>query len=187
MQDFRNKNIQSFLDKLFEGSLEKWRDWSNHNIHYPYTEYLVGGLYQKKHSLKETKGNQDNTKMNFSVTLSASEIAACSARKPGYDHIYVTNDIYITQKRIEDYLADSRESRMRLEKNPPKVEPLSPRTATKIKKMMAEELNRPLEIEDYSHTLTKEECIIVPVTVLESTSDKKKKNRTKSTSKDNTV
>jgi len=51
--------------------------------------------------------------------------------------------------------------------------------------MMAEELNRPLEIEDYSHTLTKEECIIVPV--LESTSDKKKKNRTKSTSKDNTV
>jgi len=76
--------------------------------------------------------------MEHSSTLSPEEIAACSARKPGYDHIYVTKenetDIYITQKRIEDYLADSRESRMRLEKNPPKVEPLSPRTATKIKK-----------------------------------------------------
>lgn len=181
-QELRNVNIQCFLDKLFEGSLEKWRDWSNHNIHYPYTEYLVGGLYhpqkQKKHNINETKRNQDNNKMNFLVSPTGQEdTASYSARKPGCDHLYVTNDLYITQKMMEDFLTDLRETRKNLEKNPPKVEPLSPRSANKIKNLMAEELNRPLEIEDYSK---KTESTIL------SSSDVNKKTKNRTRSKRNT-
>ena len=96
--------------------------------------------YQKNYEIVSTSGQEDT--------------ASYSARKPGCDHLYVTNDLtndfYITQEMMEDFLTDLRETRKNLEKNPPKVEPLSPRSANKIKNLMAEELNRPLEIEDYS-------------------------------------
>ena len=89
----------------------------------------------------------------------------------------------ITVESMNAFLADLRESVIQNEKNPPpKGEPLSPRTAERTKKLIAEELNRPLEIEHFQNPY------IYPIgnpakvaPIIQPPAQKKKpKNRTKS-------
>jgi len=65
--------------------------------------------------------------------------------------IHLNPNFRITPESMNQFLAELRESVIQNEKNPPKVEPLSPRTAEKMKTLIAEELNRPLEIEHFQN------------------------------------
>ena len=138
--NLRKTHIQSFLDRLFLGSLSNWKEWSEQNIHYPY----IGGLSSNTHKnkkidiVKETKKKIDNIKMNDTIKFDS--------------RIHLNPNFRITVESMNAFLADLRESVIQNEKNPPpKVEPFSPRTAEKMKKLIAEELNRPVEIEHFQN------------------------------------
>jgi len=138
--NLRKTHVQLFLDRLFLGSLNHWKEWSEQNIHYLY----IGGLSsntpknKKIHIVKETKKRIDNNKMNDTIEFDS--------------RIHLNPNFRITIESMNAFLADLRESVIQNEKNPPpKVEPLSPRTAEKMKKLIAEELNRPLEIEHFKN------------------------------------
>ena len=105
----------------------------------------IGGLSsnipknKKIDIVKETKKRIDNKKM--------------TERTIEFDsRIHLNPNFRITVESMNAFLADLRESVIQNEKNPPpKVEPFSPRTAEKMKKLIAEELNRPLEIEHFKN------------------------------------
>jgi hypothetical protein len=145
--DLRNQMKQSFLDRLFQGSIERWREWSKENIHFPYNDYHVGGLLHKQlpkqtktitYNKKEQQKNMewDNSKEEFDPRI----------------HLDPSKVFRITQEMADKYLADLTEEVRRMNENPPpKVEPASPRTAEREKKMIAEALNRPLEIQHFQN------------------------------------
>ena len=59
--ELRKRNTQAFLDRLFQGSIERWRDWSKNNIHFPYNDYQVGGLLNNKRKSLLSKQKQTKT------------------------------------------------------------------------------------------------------------------------------
>ena len=148
-EDLRQRNTQAFLDRLFHGSIERWRDWSKNNIHFPYNDYQVGGLlYNKRKSLlskqKQTKTIAYNMKKkNMENTQATNKNFEFDPR-----HHLPETAFRITQEMADKHLADMIANRIRLEQNPlPKVEPASPRTAARDKKFIADALNAPLDIE----------------------------------------
>jgi len=97
--------------------------------------------------------------------------------------IHLNPNFRITVESMNAFLADLRESVIQNEKNPPpKVEPLSPRTTERTKKLIAEELNRPLEIEHFQNPYIYpigNPAKVAPI-IQPPTQKKKPKNRTKS-------
>ena len=89
--------------------------------------------------VKDTENKRiDNKKMNDTIEFDS--------------RTHLNPNFRITVESMNAFLADLRESVIQNEKNPPpKVEPFSPRTAEKMKKLIAEELNRPLEIEHFQN------------------------------------
>jgi hypothetical protein len=51
LENIKKRKRTSFLSIFFEGSLEKWNDWSENNIHYPFDSSFLGGSYHKSKSI----------------------------------------------------------------------------------------------------------------------------------------
>ena len=145
-EDSQKKITKAFLDRLFQGSIERWREWSKDNVHFSYNDYQVGGLLhnQRKNLLSTQTKRMDynNKKKNMeNAQLELDPMFHLLKREFG-----------ITQETANQHLANMIENRIQLEKNPPpKVEPASPRTAERDKKIIAEVLNRPLEIQHFQN------------------------------------
>lgn len=151
-EDSRKKTSQAFLYRLFQGSIERWKDWSKNNIYFPYNGYQVGGLlHNKRKSLlfkqKQTKTiayNKKKTNMDTVQNLSFQ----WNGRENDPMFYIPKREFGITQETANQHLADMIANRIRLEQNPPpKVAPASPRTAARDKKFIADALNAPLDIE----------------------------------------
>jgi hypothetical protein len=51
LENIKKQKKASFLSIFFEGSLEKWKDWSENNIHFPFDSSMLGGSYHKSKSI----------------------------------------------------------------------------------------------------------------------------------------
>jgi len=178
IEGYRKPTIQLLLNQLFMGSLERWKEWSNQNIHYPYDDTISGGLSHNKIKKKSVLSiiQQNNNCMNMDPTqrVYSSDPRSHDLRDYGF-----TKEDW--DEAAKNFISDLREAAKKV----PIGEPLSPRTAEKMKNLIAEELNRPLEIEHFQNPYiypignpAKVAPIIQPPS---STNPKKKpKNRTKS-------
>ena len=128
LNNLRKVKTQSFLDIFFEGSLEKWKEWSNNNIHYPFmNEYMVGGLYHPKNKSKQIIYNT-YTKMNLDI------------------------DYKITVQDFERFSQKLKDNLEKLQQQPLlEVEQLSSREIEKKKKILADYLNSPFEIQNFQN------------------------------------
>ena len=158
METSRKHTMQLFLNRVFckEGCipLEEWQHWSEQNIHYPYQEDKVGGLsytpITKNQSIIKTKTNTYNSKMNDLYNKNKDSensrwIILDTKRDdfiPKVSFHFTAEDWYNAGKRFDAELQKS---------IPLKVEPLSPKSAEKAKKNIAEVLNRPLEIQHFQN------------------------------------
>ena len=174
---YRKPTIELFLNQLFMGSLEKWKEWSNQNIHYPYDDTISGGLSYNKIKkisaipiIQENKWymNTNNNERVYSTDPRSHDLRDYGFTKEDWD------------EAAKNFISDLREAAKKV----PKGEPLSPRTAERTKKLIAEELNRPLEIEHFQNPYiypignpAKVAPIIQPPSV---NHQKKPKNKTKS-------
>ena len=142
----RKKTQPNFLDLFFQGSMERWREWTKDNIHYPSNDYQLGGLLQNKRKIIMTKESKEflfNRKKM--IENRKNNIWEFDPR-----HHLPETTFRITQEMADKYLADMIEKRIRLEQNPPpKVEPASPEKIAEVKQIISDALNRPLEIEHF--------------------------------------
>jgi len=149
-EDSRKRNTQVFLDRLFQGSIEKWRDWSKNNIHFPYNDYQVGGLLHNQRKSLLSKQKQTKT-IAYNIKKKNMNTVHTKFEFDPRHHLPETA-FRITQEMADKHLADMIANRIRLEQNPPpRVEPASPRTEARDKKFIADALNAPLDIEDYKN------------------------------------
>jgi tRNA A-37 threonylcarbamoyl transferase component Bud32 len=189
LENIKKQKRASFLSIFFEGSLEKWKDWSENNIHFPFDSSLLGGSYHKSKSIlvKESKVKSPHNKMNgIENTI------------PYYD-----SDRYIIlDKKRDDFLPKMKyeftiedwnhaaerfiEGLKKTCENLPKVEPASPKRIAEAKKIISDALNAPLEIEHFQNPYRypignpkKVAPIILPPSERTNSVDKKKNNRTK--------
>jgi hypothetical protein len=157
----RKVNIQSFLNVFFEGSLEKWKEWSDNNIHYPFmNDYMTGGIYHKKTKSKKITYNTKMNKDTFDSRI----------------HLDI-GDFKLTVQDFERFSQEIKESLEKSQQQPQQYTkpPFSPE---KAKKKLAEYLNSPLEIQNFQNPYMYP--IGNPLKKIES--DKKsKKNKTKKT------
>ena len=152
--DLRKRNTQAFLDRLFQGSIERWRDWSKNNIHFPYNDYQVGGLLHNKRKSLLSKQKQTKTIAYNMKKKNMEKTQDTHTRKFEFDprHHLPETAFRITQETANQHALELKKLLIRLEQNPPpKVEPASPRTAARDKKFIADALNAPLDIEDYKN------------------------------------
>ena len=142
IEGYRKPTIQMLLNQLFMGSLERWKEWSNQNIRYPYDDTISGGLshnkIKKMSILPIIQENKMNTNINERVY--SSDPRSHDLR----DYRFTKED---WDEAAKNFISDLREAAKKV----PIGEPLSPRTAEKMKKLIAEELNRPLEIEHFQN------------------------------------
>jgi len=152
--DLRQKTSQAFLDRLFQGSIERWKDWSKNNIHFPYNDYQVGGLLYNQRKSLLSKQKQTKTIAYNMKKKNMEQTQDTPTRNFEFDprHHLPETAFRITQEMADKHASELKKLLIRLEQNPPpKVEPASPRTAARDKKFIADALNAPLDIEDYKN------------------------------------
>jgi hypothetical protein len=171
--ELRKKNTQAFLDRLFGGSIERWREWSKNNIHFPYNDYQVGGLLHNKRKSLLSKQKQTKT-IAYNMKKKNME------KKFEFDprHHLPETAFRITQETANQHAAELKKLLIQLEQNPPpKVAPASPRTAARDKKFIADALNSPLDIEhNNSYSLP---SIIAATKEKQEKAEKKRRTRAK--------
>jgi len=160
-EDLDNSKKQKrayFLSTFFEGSLEKWKHWSENNIHFPFDTSLLGGSYHntihKSILVKQSKVKSHHNKMN---------VIENNNNLPSYD-----SDRYIIlDKKRDDFLPKMKyeftmedwihaaerfsEGLKKTCENLPKVKPASPRKIAEAKRIISDALNAPLEIDHFQN------------------------------------
>ena len=191
LENTKKQKRVSFLSTFFEGSLEKWKDWSENNIHFPFDTSMFGGSYHntipKSILVKQSKLKPYHNKMN------EIENTIPSYDSDRYIILDKKRDDFLPKMKYEftmdDWIHASERFSEGLKKscqNLPKVEPASPRKIVEVKKIISEALNAPLEIEHFQNPYIypignpkKVAPIILPPSERTNSADKKKKNRTK--------
>jgi hypothetical protein len=125
-KSLRKVKTQSFLDVFFEGSLGKWKEWSDNNIHYP---FMTGGICHKKTKSKQIIYNYNIMNNTFDSRI----------------HLDI-GDFRITE---QDYEIFSQQIKTDIKQ--PKPISLSPREIEKKKKMLADYLNSSFEIQNFQN------------------------------------
>jgi len=158
----RKVKTQLFLDVFFEGSFITWKQWSDDNINYTFN--MLGGIYHKK--------NKSNI-ITYNIKMTQKE--------KEFDNFRITEqDFEIFSQQLKDNLKQ-------LQQQPKKqLEPLSPREVEKKKKLLAEYLNSPFEIQNFQNPYMYpigNPLKTIPIIELDK-KQKSKKNKTKKTKTD---
>jgi hypothetical protein len=173
IEEYRKPTIQLFLNHLFMGSLEMWREWSNKNIHFPHGDSIIGGLSHNKIKKMPVINIIPEKQMNTTDRVYSTDPRSHDLRDYGF-----TKEDW--DEAARSFIHDLKEAAKKV----PKGEPLSPRTAERTKKLIAEELNRPLEIEyiqnPYIYPIGNPAKVAPIIEPPSSSAAKKPKNKTKS-------
>jgi hypothetical protein len=148
LENSRKKAIELFLNRVFPSeaaSLEKWKSWSDKNIHYPYQS---GGLYHVHKNLKTNQitYNKMNDLCNKNKDPENNRYIILDTKRddfiPKVSFQFTAEDWYNAGKRFDAALQNY---------IPAKVEPLSPKSAENARKIIADTLNTPLEIQQFQN------------------------------------
>ena len=161
----RKVNTQFFLDIFFEGSLEKWKEWSNNNIHYPFmNDYMTGGIYHKKTKSKKITYNTKMNKDTFDSRI----------------HLDI-GDFKITEQDFEIFSQQIKSDIKKIQQQPKPEFNLSV-SPEKAKKMLADYLNSPLEIQNFQNPyMYPIGNPLKAIPIIDLVHKKTKKNKTKKT------